>query len=106
MTGQYGSDQVKDIVLTSPAGQAGGKLGKPVSTPTVVKTTTKQVLTKNNDGVTHNVEEEVRNLGTGEVTYSTQEHKVSKGLYPPPVNRDSLLQIFDRIRFESLYPIL
>ncbi|XP_036669732.1 protein 4.1 homolog isoform X8 [Drosophila suzukii] len=75
MTGQYGSDQVKDIVLTSPAGQAGGKLGKPVSTPTVVKTTTKQVLTKNNDGVTHNVEEEVRNLGTGEVTYSTQEHK-------------------------------
>ncbi|XP_037717900.1 protein 4.1 homolog isoform X9 [Drosophila subpulchrella] len=75
MTGQYGSDQVKDIVLNSQAGQAAGKLGKPVSTPTVVKTTTKQVLTKNNDGVTHNVEEEVRNLGTGEVTYSTQEHK-------------------------------
>ncbi|XP_037717897.1 protein 4.1 homolog isoform X6 [Drosophila subpulchrella] len=77
MTGQYGSDQVKDIVLNSQAGQAAGKLGKPVSTPTVVKTTTKQVLTKNNDGVTHNVEEEVRNLGTGEVTYSTQEHKKS-----------------------------
>ncbi|XP_044251996.2 protein 4.1 homolog isoform X4 [Drosophila takahashii] len=76
MTGQYGNDQVKDIVLNSAAaGQAAGKLGKPVSTPTVVKTTTKQVLTKNNDGVTHNVEEEVRNLGTGEVTYSTQEHK-------------------------------
>nr|XP_044251997.1 protein 4.1 homolog isoform X5 [Drosophila takahashii] len=75
MTGQYGNDQVKDIVLNSSAGQAAGKLGKPVSTPTVVKTTTKQVLTKNNDGVTHNVEEEVRNLGTGEVTYSTQEHK-------------------------------
>ncbi|XP_050743092.1 protein 4.1 homolog isoform X6 [Drosophila biarmipes] len=75
MTAQYGSDQVKDIALNSAAGQAAGKLGKPVSTPTVVKTTTKQVLTKNNDGVTHNVEEEVRNLGTGEVTYSTQEHK-------------------------------
>nr|XP_017033336.1 protein 4.1 homolog isoform X8 [Drosophila kikkawai] len=77
MTGQYGSDQVKDIVLSSSQAQAAasGKLGKPVSTPTVVKTTTKQVLTKNDDGVTHNVEEEVRNLGTGEVTYSTQEHK-------------------------------
>ncbi|XP_041565973.1 protein 4.1 homolog isoform X7 [Drosophila elegans] len=75
MTGQYATDQVKDIVLNSSAAQAAGKLGKPVSTPTVVKTTTKQVLTKNNDGVTHNVEEEVRNLGTGEVTYSTQEHK-------------------------------
>ncbi|XP_017867434.1 PREDICTED: protein 4.1 homolog isoform X12 [Drosophila arizonae] len=76
MTQQYGTDNVQDIVLSSPnqAG-AGGKLGKPVSTPTVVKTTTKQVLTKNDDGVTHNVEEEVRNLGTGEVTYSTQEHK-------------------------------
>lgn len=53
----------------------GTKLGKFVSTPTVVKTTTKQVLTKNEDGVTHNVEEEVRNLGTGEVMFSTQEHK-------------------------------
>ncbi|XP_022232912.2 protein 4.1 homolog isoform X8 [Drosophila obscura] len=76
MTQQYGSDTVKDIALSSPS-QAGAssKLGKPVSTPTVVKTTTKQVLTKNNDGVTHNVEEEVRNLGTGEVTFSTQEHK-------------------------------
>ncbi|KAH8373551.1 hypothetical protein KR200_004914 [Drosophila serrata] len=77
MTGQYGNEQIKDIVLSSSQAQAAasGKLGKPVSTPTVVKTTTKQVLTKNNDGVTHNVEEEVRNLGTGEVTYSTQEHK-------------------------------
>nr|NP_725865.1 coracle, isoform B [Drosophila melanogaster]AAF57591.1 coracle, isoform B [Drosophila melanogaster] len=75
MTAQYGADQVNEILIGSPAGQAGGKLGKPVSTPTVVKTTTKQVLTKNIDGVTHNVEEEVRNLGTGEVTYSTQEHK-------------------------------
>lgn len=44
-------------------------------TPTVVKTTTKQVITRGDDGVTHNVEEKVQNLGTGEVTYSTQEHK-------------------------------
>lgn len=61
---QYGTDN-------------GQKIGKYVSTPTVVKTTTKQVLTKNDDGVTHNVEEEIRNLGTGEVLFSTQEHKVS-----------------------------
>lgn len=64
---QYGTDV---------SGPEGTKLGKFVSTPTVVKTTTKQVLTKNEDGVTHNVEEEVRNLGTGEVMFSTQEHKV------------------------------
>ncbi|KAH8415807.1 hypothetical protein KR222_001184 [Zaprionus bogoriensis] len=64
MTQQYASD-----IVTGPAGQGG------VKGPTVVKTTTKQVLTKNDGGVTHNVEEEVRNLGTGEVTYSTQEHK-------------------------------
>ncbi|XP_030382451.1 protein 4.1 homolog isoform X2 [Scaptodrosophila lebanonensis] len=73
MVKQYGTEEVKDIVLGSPQATTFG--GKYVSTPTVVKTTTKQVLTKNNDGVTHNVEEEVRNLGTGEVTYSTQEHK-------------------------------
>lgn len=56
--------------------QAGPNRGKFVSTPTVVKTTTKQVLTKNEEGVTHAVEEEIRNLGTGEVTYNTQESKV------------------------------
>lgn len=50
--------------------------GKFNGTPTVVKTTTKQVITRGDDGVTHNVEEKVQNLGTGEVTYSTQEHKV------------------------------
>lgn len=44
-------------------------------TPTVVKTTTKQTITRGDDGVTHNVEEKVQNLGTGEVTFSTQEHK-------------------------------
>lgn len=72
---QYGADAAG----TSSGGSHGGgnKMGKYVSTPTVVKTTTKQVLTKNDDGVTHNVEEEIRNLGTGEVLFSTQEHKVS-----------------------------
>ncbi|XP_073811223.1 erythrocyte membrane protein band 4.1 like coracle isoform X4 [Musca autumnalis] len=75
---KYDSELVKDVVMSSsPKKSATYNLGKHVSTPTVVKTTTKQVLTKNDDGVTHNVEEEVRNLGTGEVTYSTQEHKES-----------------------------
>lgn len=73
MTNQYETEIIKDIQSGTP--KSAGKLGKYVSTPTVVKTTTKQVLTKNDDGVTHNVEEEVRNLGTGEVTFSTQEHK-------------------------------
>ncbi|XP_021708819.1 protein 4.1 homolog isoform X4 [Aedes aegypti] len=70
---QYDSEQLKEISSGTPraAGAAGGKYG----TPTVVKTTTKQVITKNEDGVTHNVEEEVQNLGTGQIVYSTQEHK-------------------------------
>ena len=77
MTHEYETENVKEMVMGSPKKSGGThNLGKYVSTPTVVKTTTKQVLTKNDDGVTHNVEEEVRNLGTGEVTYSTQEHKV------------------------------
>lgn len=49
--------------------------------PVVVKTTTKQLLTKNDEGVTHNVEQEVENLGTGEVTFSTHTNKVRLILY-------------------------
>lgn len=49
--------------------------------PVVVKTTTKQLLTKNDEGVTHNVEQEVENLGTGEVTFSTHTNKVRFILY-------------------------
>lgn len=62
---QYGEEAVAKL-------NASGKF----QSPTVVKTTTKQVLTRNDDGVTHNVEEEIRNLGTGEIHYSSQEHKV------------------------------
>ncbi|GBP69379.1 Protein 4.1 homolog [Eumeta japonica] len=54
--------------------------GKPTKSatptpPVVVKTTTKQLLTKNDEGVTHNVQQEVENLGTGEVTFSTHTNK-------------------------------
>ncbi|XP_038114305.1 protein 4.1 homolog isoform X2 [Culex quinquefasciatus] len=72
---EYGSESIKEMSSGTPrnaAAAAGGKYG---GTPTVVKTTTKQVITKNEDGVTHNVEEEVQNLGTGQIVYSTQEHK-------------------------------
>ncbi|XP_048000948.1 protein 4.1 homolog isoform X3 [Leguminivora glycinivorella] len=56
-----------------PVSQRGAK--KTPTPPVVVKTTTKQLLTKNDDGVTHNVQQEVENLGTGEVTYSTHTNK-------------------------------
>ncbi|XP_053690262.1 protein 4.1 homolog [Sabethes cyaneus] len=68
---EYESESIKEINSGTPRAAAGGKYG----TPTVVKTTTKQVITKNEDGVTHNVEEEVQNMGTGQIVYSTQEHK-------------------------------
>lgn len=64
----YGDETLRTKTTTTTTNKSG--------TPTVVKTTTKQVLTKNDGGVTHNVEEEIHNLGTGEVLFSTQEHKV------------------------------
>lgn len=63
----YGDETVRTKTTTTTSNKSG--------TPTVVKTT-RQVLTKNDDGVIHNVEEEIHNLGTGEVLFSTQEHKV------------------------------
>lgn len=64
----YGADEsVRTKTTTTTSTKSG--------TPTVVKTT-RQVLTKNDGGVIHNVEEEIHNLGTGEVLFSTQEHKV------------------------------
>lgn len=77
----YITEQIKTTSSTTPTSKipvSQKSKGKAlnVSSPVVVKTTTKQVLTKNEDGVTHNVEEEVENLGTGEVTFSTQTNKV------------------------------
>lgn len=78
-----------DEDLTKPYGS------KFAGTPTVVKTTTKQVITRGDDGVTHNVEEKVQNLGTGEVTFSTQEHKVSVlGAFLLKLQLSQLSQIF------------
>lgn len=49
------------------------------TTPTIVKTTTKQSVVKDQEGVIQNIEEKVEDLtpgGTGQVTVSTQINKV------------------------------
>ncbi|XP_057654621.1 protein 4.1 homolog isoform X1 [Diorhabda carinulata] len=69
---EYAADNLKDIAnLKIPKG---ARKGGP-STPVIVKTTTKQTVTKDKDGLTHNVEEKVEDGRTGEVTYSTQVNK-------------------------------
>lgn len=45
--------------------------------PKIVKTTTKQSMVKDREGVTQNIEEKVEDLLSGEVTVSTQVNKVS-----------------------------
>jgi len=55
---------------------------KPLSigtTPLIVKTTTKQTMIKDKEGVTQNIEEKVEDLMSGEVTVSTQ-HNKAEGL--------------------------
>lgn len=44
--------------------------------PLIVKTTTKQTMIKDKEGVTQNIEEKVEDLMSGEVTVSTQHNKV------------------------------
>lgn len=69
---QYKAENLQDISqLKIP------KKVKGVSTPVVVKTTTKQIVTKDRDGLTQNIEEKVEDGRTGEVTISTQVNKVS-----------------------------
>lgn len=46
------------------------------TTPLIVKTTTKQTMIKDKEGVTQNIEEKVEDLTSGEVTVSTQHNKV------------------------------
>ncbi len=45
--------------------------------PSIVKTTTKQTLIKDRDGVTQNIEERVEDLRSGSVTISKKVNKVS-----------------------------
>lgn len=47
------------------------------TTPLIVKTTTKQTMIKDKEGVTQNIEEKVEDLRSGEITVSTQHNKVT-----------------------------
>ncbi|XP_018563354.1 protein 4.1 homolog isoform X3 [Anoplophora glabripennis] len=68
---EYASDNLQDLTnLKMGKGNKGG-----VSTPVIVKTTTKQVVTKDKDGVVQNIEERVEDGRTGQVTYSTHVNK-------------------------------
>lgn len=70
---QYKADNLQDIAqLKIPK-----KSKQQPSTPVIVKTTTKQIVTKDKDGVVQNIEEKVEDGRTGEVTISTQVNKVS-----------------------------
>lgn len=59
--------------------QPQGKIGTPAGAggPKIVKTTTKQSVVKDREGVTQNIEEKVEDMQSGEVTVSTQVNKVS-----------------------------
>ncbi|KAG5888339.1 hypothetical protein JTB14_014568 [Gonioctena quinquepunctata] len=66
---EYAADNLQDVTnLKIPK-------GKKATTPVIVKTTTKQIVTKDKDGVTQNIEERVEDGRTGEVTYSTHVNK-------------------------------
>ncbi|KAI5699433.1 hypothetical protein M8J76_004767 [Diaphorina citri] len=49
--------------------------GDPNKTPLIVKTTTKQTMVKDREGLTRNIEEKVEDMRSGEVTVSTQVNK-------------------------------
>ena len=54
---------------------------KSVTGPKIVKTTTKQLMVKDKEGVTENIEEKIENLTSGEVQVSTQINKVNINYY-------------------------
>ncbi|XP_049817387.1 protein 4.1 homolog isoform X4 [Aethina tumida] len=75
---EYGVDNLQ--TLTANLGIHKGKKAAGPTTPVIVKTTTKQIVTKDKDGVTQNIEERVEDGRTGEVTYSTQINKADAPL--------------------------
>ncbi|XP_043519487.1 protein 4.1 homolog isoform X2 [Frieseomelitta varia] len=72
-------DKIKDIRdVIKPLSSKTKKILTSSTTPTIVKTTTKQSVVKDQEGVTQNIEEKVEDLtpgGTGQVTVSTQINK-------------------------------
>lgn len=69
---EYAADNLQDVTKLNVSKNAKG-----LSTPVIVKTTTKQIVTKDKDGVTQNIEERVEDGRTGEITVSKQINKVS-----------------------------
>ncbi|KAL3286911.1 hypothetical protein HHI36_001396 [Cryptolaemus montrouzieri] len=70
---EYASESLKSITNLKPTPK-NKKIISP-TTPVIVKTTTKQIVTKDKDGLTQNIEERVEDGRTGEVTVSTQINK-------------------------------
>ncbi|XP_043801738.1 protein 4.1 homolog [Apis laboriosa] len=72
-------DKIKDIRdVLKPISSKTKKVLSSNTTPTIVKTTTKQSVVKDQEGVIQNIEEKVEDLtpgGTGQVTVSTQINK-------------------------------
>ncbi|KAI4468207.1 4.1 g protein [Holotrichia oblita] len=69
---EYGTENLQDLPTLKMA-----KTKLP-TTPVIVKTTTKQIITKDKDGVTQNIEEKVEDGRTGEVTISSQVNKLGR----------------------------
>ncbi|PBC29894.1 hypothetical protein APICC_01799 [Apis cerana cerana] len=73
-------DKIKDIRdVLKPISSKTKKVLSSNTTPTIVKTTTKQSVVKDQEGVIQNIEEKVEDLtpgGTGQVTVSTQINKL------------------------------
>lgn len=51
-------------------------LDKPLKGPKIVKTTTKQLMVKDKEGITENIEEKIEDLASGKIQVSTQVNKV------------------------------
>lgn len=76
---EYAAENLKDLSnINIPKLK---KASSAANTPVIVKTTTKQVVTKDKDGVVQNIEEKVEDGRTGEVTFSTQVNKVSFAVF-------------------------
>ncbi|KAK5648449.1 hypothetical protein RI129_003341 [Pyrocoelia pectoralis] len=67
---EYAVENLKDLTSLKTS-----QLKDSISSPVIVKTTTKQVVTKDRGGVTQNIEERIEDGRTGEVTVSTQVNK-------------------------------
>lgn len=80
LEGEYDADRGKKDIrdVLKPISSKTKKVLSSNTTPTIVKTTTKQSVVKDQEGVIQNIEEKVEDLtpgGTGQVTVSTQINK-------------------------------